>query len=55
MHIHTACRQQIADGLIPLQSAMNKTYVDMHIKKQELVKKYAAKQGGWGFKWRSME
>lgn len=26
MHVHTACRQQIGDGLILLQMAMNKTY-----------------------------
>lgn len=44
VHTHCGCRQQMGAGLIPLQMAMNKTFIHMHIKRQELTKKYVAKQ-----------
>lgn len=54
-HTKCGCRQQIGDGLIPLQMAMNKTFIDMHIKRQELTKKYAAKQSCRACEKRRME
>lgn len=57
MHVHTycACKQQISDRLILLQMTMNKTYINMHIKSQDLTETYAAKQSCRACEKKSME
>lgn len=42
-----AYRQKQGDRLILLQKAMNKTFIDMHIKRRGLTKKNKAKQRCW--------
>lgn len=55
VHTYWACRQQTVDPVIVLQMSMNKTYIDMHIKKQELTKKHTAKQSCSACERRHME